>query len=741
MLAGGWGEKRPARGGVGDRWTQLAPIGMEGHSFRRSLNSFDSSPTERAQFVYTADEMRGGESDDVRSTFMPGRIPRPLGGYQLGMMEPSSPSTAWQYHSAMMKQEPMENEERNDSGISGSEFHSSSPGSDHSGNIPYSAPGPTQPTQRSAYYPPAFMQPGTSSMFQNHPNLPAALYHSGLLTPPNSVPTVSPNSSHSPNGAKPGPSSGRNVLTPFSSPNEEPTPTTTSSGDCALDELRKLHITMEKNGTLAPALSPKSESSGEDCANDNDPEEDEQGLRTPKVNSHGKLKTYKCKQCDFVAVTKLDSWAHNKIHIPPEKLLSCTKCPFVTEYKHHLEYHLRNHYGSKPFKCDHCDYTCVNKSMLNSHLKSHSNIYQYRCSDCSYATKYCHSLKLHLRKYKHEPAMVLNPDGTPNPLPIIDVYGTRRGPKVKTQESKRAEDVTPSPDPIPFPLNQFLLNAAPQMQLPFAGFPFFPGLPNPLLFQNLEQLARERLAASASQNTDVMEPSAQNNSYSEVLDLSKPEETAPRSRRKGQAFKRPANFDDSSDDDEEITTMFSNVEVVENKETDKAEASEAREETHASNASKDDYNCQYCSINFGDPVLYTMHMGFGHVPFAEPKLVFVESSSVKLETTPIQNSRGGSCGKRGNGICTYPRADGGQMSPVLSVAEVTKRLWPGSNYLEDLLGDVPLATVRPFEGCGCNMMVLHLTMPFSYAAGSPFFRACAMSSRDAFTEFRILGKR
>ena len=28
--------------------------------------------------------------------------------------------------------------------------------------------------------------------------------------------------------------------------------------------------------------------------------------------------------------------------------------------------------------------------------------------------------------------MVLNQDGTPNPLPIIDVYGTRRGPKKKT---------------------------------------------------------------------------------------------------------------------------------------------------------------------------------------------------------------------------------------------------------------------------------------------------------------------
>ena len=49
----------------------------------------------------------------------------------------------------------------------------------------------------------------------------------------------------------------------------------------------------------------------------------------------------------------------------------------------------------------------------------------------NFQLQYCHSLKLHLRKYNHKPAMVLNSDGTPNPLPIIDVYGTRRGPKKK----------------------------------------------------------------------------------------------------------------------------------------------------------------------------------------------------------------------------------------------------------------------------------------------------------------------
>lgn len=140
---------------------------------------------------------------------------------------------------------------------------------------------------------------------------------------------------------------------------------------------------------------------------------------------------YRCKQCNYVAIQKHDYWEHTKQHIKMDKMLSCPKCNFVTEFKHHLVYHLRNHFGSKPFKCGKCNYSCVNKSMLNSHMKSHSNIYQYRCEDCTYATKYCHSLKLHLRKYNHRPATVLNLDGTPNPYPVIDVYGTRRGPRPK----------------------------------------------------------------------------------------------------------------------------------------------------------------------------------------------------------------------------------------------------------------------------------------------------------------------
>ncbi|RWS11262.1 hunchback-like protein [Dinothrombium tinctorium] len=215
--------------------------------------------------------------------------------------------------------------------------------------------------------------------------------------------------------------------------------------------------------------------------------------RTLSSGGSGKSRKYKCKQCNFIAVSKSDFWEHSKSHIKSEKLLTCPKCQFVTEYKHHLEYHLRNHFGSKPFKCAKCNYSCVNKSMLNSHMKSHSNIYQYRCSECSYATKYCHSLKLHLRKYSHKPATVLNLDGTPNPYPIIDVYGTRRGPRPKKRSVKDEDSPTKetqsktsnnasAPDYLFLPnssvntvSNQNSLSPLPMpMEFPFFGQPLFP---------------------------------------------------------------------------------------------------------------------------------------------------------------------------------------------------------------------------------------------------------------------------
>ncbi|EGT30121.1 CBN-HBL-1 protein [Caenorhabditis brenneri] len=185
-----------------------------------------------------------------------------------------------------------------------------------------------------------------------------------------------------------------------STPNLLSTLAQTNFGASALDQIKAISENpnfMPENGmNLATALGAVSQAiKGEPAS----PEKSQNG--ESRRSSSGKLKIFKCKQCGHQSLSKDDQWAHARSHIPAEKQLNCQHCNFVTEYKHHLEYHYRNHIGSKPFQCKKCSYNCVNKSMLNSHMKSHTNHYQFRCMDCTYATKYCHSLKLHLKKYNH----------------------------------------------------------------------------------------------------------------------------------------------------------------------------------------------------------------------------------------------------------------------------------------------------------------------------------------------------
>ncbi|GLV37911.1 hunchback [Carabus blaptoides fortunei] len=637
--------------------------------------------------------MRGGGWDMMSSTCVQsGGLPRTIGGggYDPShMMEARSPAPAWPVHhniiatTAVVKQEPMDHDSSAyGSGSDG--FHSSSPGeSDHNSrdsnppSVPYTSTHVTDNMQISHYYstPISNRIPVSTVMSYHHQ---PSVNGFNPLTPPNFELIISPkiqipekvNESFSEVERDP-----NTTLTPCTTPPSEVTPPksqkNTPSSECDdaessyyegkqenEDHLRRLQMAFERNGMLpaSPKGSENRDSGEEDRKSDYEMDEvDEQGLRIPRVNSHGKVKTFKCKQCEFIAVTKLDFWEHSRGHIKAEKILTCPKCPFVTEYKHHLEYHLRNHFGSKPFKCDKCSYSCVNKSMLNSHLKSHSNVYQYRCSDCTYATKYCHSLKLHLRKYKHSPAMVLNPDGTPNPLPIIDVYGTRRGPKTKAQKAMENNEMVLPPAPQQNTLPQhsifphFMLQNSqqPPMSIPFpygSLLGAFPGaLGNPLLFpqMNAGQLSPNDRSSPEYLKIDEDSPEIRVNEEDErepspspqqttedaaALDLSKPEITLPinvpeipiqtptatvntnKNRRKGRAFKleRLSVPQDVSSDEEE-------PQVNEVKETMEAVVPEqqAKIEQKVIEVKKADiFNCQYCDIAFKDVVMYTMHMGY-----------------------------------------------------------------------------------------------------------------------------------
>lgn len=437
-------------------------------------------------------------------------------------------------------------------------------------------------------------------------------------------------------------------------PAQSLTPTTTPPMDTTPPKTPKDHQRQDSPDKESP-----------ECPEDMfDISDEEDFIRNPKMNSHGKIKKYKCKQCLYVSVTKVDFWDHVRTHMKPEKILQCKKCPFITEYKHHLEYHIRNHDNSKPFRCPQCNYSCVNKSMLNSHLKSHSNVLQYRCADCNYATKYCHSLKLHLRKYTHKPDVVLNLDGTPNPLPIIDVYGTRRGPKTKSKPINDEQhqhqppppalnnkpQVQPQEDPrSPSPLmNQDSNHVPMETNQPIisnlfhqgnsSNHPSMPLLPYLNLNLNFQMLAAQRMAAEAAlqmeqnhhhENDDGAEDEE------EALNLvqkDKPETPrTPKHRRKGRAFKldRSLDIDEDTSLDESnnvsINTSHShsinsnynnnnnnnNSTITITKENNNSPiANQQIPNNNESNTNTKSFECKYCDISFKHEVLFSIHMGY-----------------------------------------------------------------------------------------------------------------------------------
>lgn len=408
--------------------------------------------------------------------------------------------------------------------------------------------------------------------------------------------------------------------------------------------------TPEKDDRASNCHETRSESNYSFDEDSDECDEDDMNLNSDKAKKRrtncNKPRQYKCKQCKQIFTSKSMFWDHTKSHIKPEKMLRCPECAFVTEYKHHLEYHLRNHSRSKPFQCPHCNYSCVNKSMLNSHLKSHSTILQYRCLDCNYATKYCHSLKLHLRKYSHKPDIVLNLDGTPNPLPIIDVYGTRRGPKSKAttekllaeieknqaqqrvvQKSQLSPPLTPSTLSQSTSTNNSITNTPPSSLLPNAAMmvnllqnkmPLFPYFN--LNFQMFAAQQKFNEENNKNMNHKIDQEEADSN-YIEIPPEKKISKSRP--KRKGKAFKFEEKINGTmcdSDENLEFNEAKNDLVINESNENSNTKVTSSMNTAIDSPmpSKQVDFECKFCGIVFKDNVLFSLHIGYhslGEDPF------------------------------------------------------------------------------------------------------------------------------
>lgn len=242
--------------------------------------------------------------------------------------------------------------------------------------------------------------------------------------------------------------------------------------------------------------------------------------------------------------------------------------------------------------------------------------------------------------------MVLNMDGTPNPLPIIDVYGTRRGPKqkpmMKMYEQQQMNNNVKHQPPQSHPLfgNHFPVNLPylpPLLPHSFLFPPnnnYEPNLTSPKVTElpiekplSPQSILQNRLSYGESSETNTTPPPTKSpaslpqtptaarpitpQQTNDALDLTNSkisesgspppsERQAPvtpttlKNRRKGRAFKlQPAALRLQHEDNK-----------MEPEGSD--EESDASEQTTVPAL----YSCQYCDITFGDLTMHTIHMGF-----------------------------------------------------------------------------------------------------------------------------------
>jgi len=153
-----------------------------------------------------------------------------------------------------------------------------------------------------------------------------------------------------------------------------------------------------------------------------------------KSGENVRSKRCKEKNCDFVTYDNNEYWTHKATTHRDVYSYVCPygHCKFLTKYKHHMNHHqLSKHENVKRFECNYkgCTYRCVTKSMLVSHQKSHWDYYPYQCGTCTYKSKFLNIYKKHLRDNNHQHGIALNRYGIPDPTIVIDIYGTRRGPR------------------------------------------------------------------------------------------------------------------------------------------------------------------------------------------------------------------------------------------------------------------------------------------------------------------------
>ena len=113
--------------------------------------------------------------------------------------------------------------------------------------------------------------------------------------------------------------------------------------------------------------------------------------------------TYQCLKCEFKGVSQLNLEAHvdndpEKLELQPQtKSFKCKQCEFVTLTKQTLKDHYLVNHGGKRYKCDLCEYKARNKINVKSHKQVMHEGITFDCKKCEFKSLSYHRLRNHIQ--------------------------------------------------------------------------------------------------------------------------------------------------------------------------------------------------------------------------------------------------------------------------------------------------------------------------------------------------------
>ena len=112
-------------------------------------------------------------------------------------------------------------------------------------------------------------------------------------------------------------------------------------------------------------------------------------------------KSFSCQLCNnYHSVHKNGLDYHMKKYHGKAKRLQCPYCMYACIEKPHLDQHIRQHTGEKPYHCDFCDFRSASQSGLRYHKRTkHEKTSLLPCKICGYKAYNSYILTQHQRKH------------------------------------------------------------------------------------------------------------------------------------------------------------------------------------------------------------------------------------------------------------------------------------------------------------------------------------------------------